>query len=93
MGHLQQQEALLGFPSGKQPGSFSLSPESLDSRCPGVSREALRHSVKSHKTEPTGKHPQALVCGGRRSRYGEGVPLEEGGMNRRTHVTVKSVSV
>lgn len=62
MSHLQQQEALLGSPSGKQPSSFSLSPHSLDSRCPGVSREALRSSEKSHKTEPTGKHPQALVC-------------------------------
>lgn len=62
MSHLQQQEALLGSPSGKQPGSFSLSPQSLDSRCPGVSGEALRRSEKSHKTEPTGKHPQALVC-------------------------------
>lgn len=94
MSHLQQQEALLGSPSGKQPGSFSLSLQSLDSRCPGVSREALRRSEKSHKTEPTGKHPQALVCvcGGGVLAWG-GVPLEEGGMNRRTHATVKLVSV
>lgn len=88
MSHLQQQEALLGSPSGKQPSSFSLSPQSLDSRCSGVSREALRSSDKSHKTEPTGKHPQALVGG---FRYGEGVPLEEGRMNRRTHVVLDPV--
>lgn len=94
MSHLQQQEALLGSPSGKQPSSFSLSPQSLDSRCSGVSREALRSSEKSHKTEPMGKHPQALVGGsgmGRGFRHGEGVPLEEGGMNRRTHVVLDPV--
>lgn len=72
MSHLQQQEALLGSPSGKQPGSFSLSPQSLDSRCPGVGREALRHSAKSHKIEPTGKHPQALVGGGEGPGTGRG---------------------